>query len=130
MSTASNTQANAAAPLLEVTDLVRHYDLPREKLFSPPAQVKALNGVSFSVQPGRSMGIVGESGSGKSTIARLVMALDKPTSGSVKLQGRDLHTLPREDLRAARRDLQMGFQDPYGSLDPRQTVARIVAEPL
>ncbi|MES2530242.1 MAG: ATP-binding cassette domain-containing protein, partial [Pseudomonadota bacterium] len=130
MSAASNTTAAAAAPLLEVTDLVRHYDLPREKLFSPPAQVKALNGVSFSVQPGRSMGIVGESGSGKSTIARLVMALDKPTSGSVKLQGRDLHKLSREDLRAARRDLQMVFQDPYGSLDPRQTVARIVAEPL
>jgi len=126
----SSAPATAAAPLLEVTDLVRHYDLPREKLFSPPPTVKALNGVSFSVQPGRSMGIVGESGSGKSTIARLVMALDKPTSGSVKLQGRDLHMLPREDLRAARRDLQMVFQDPYGSLDPRQTVARIVAEPL
>ncbi|MEJ8824606.1 ATP-binding cassette domain-containing protein [Variovorax humicola] len=117
-------------PLLEVTDLVRHYELPREKLFGPPPLVKALNGVSFSVPPGRSMGIVGESGSGKSTIARLVMALDRPTSGSVKLEGRDLHTLPREQLRAARRDVQMVFQDPYGSLDPRQTVARIVAEPL
>ena len=130
MSAVISPPATNAAPLLEVTDLVRHYDLPREKLFSPPPTVKALNGVSFSVQPGRSMGIVGESGSGKSTIARLVMALDKPTSGSVKLQGRDLHTLSREDLRAARRDLQMVFQDPYGSLDPRQTVARIVAEPL
>jgi len=73
---------------------------------------------------------VGESGSGKSTIARLVMALDQPTSGSVKLLGRDLHRLPREELRLARRDVQMVFQDPYGSLDPRQTVERIVAEPL
>ncbi|MET0540232.1 MAG: ATP-binding cassette domain-containing protein [Variovorax sp.] len=117
-------------PLLEVTDLVRHYELPREKLFGPPPTVKALNGVSFSVQPGRSMGIVGESGSGKSTIARLVMALDRPTSGRVRLEGRDLHALPRQELRAARRDVQMVFQDPYGSLDPRQTVARIVAEPL
>ncbi|RZI77700.1 MAG: ATP-binding cassette domain-containing protein [Variovorax sp.] len=119
-----------SAPLLEVTDLVRHYELPREKLFGAPPLVKALNGVSFSVEPGRSMGIVGESGSGKSTIARLVMALDRPTSGSVKLEGRDLHTLPRAELRTARRDVQMVFQDPYGSLDPRQTVARIVAEPL
>ena len=117
-------------PLLEVTDLVRHYALPREKLFGPPPLVKALNGVSFSVAAGRSLGIVGESGSGKSTIARLVMALDTPTSGSVRMLGRDLHRLPKGELRAARRDFQMVFQDPYGSLDPRQTVARIVAEPL
>jgi peptide/nickel transport system ATP-binding protein len=117
-------------PLLEVTDLVRHYTLPREKLLAPPPQVKALNGVSFRIEAGRSLGIVGESGSGKSTIARLVMALDAPTSGSVKLLGRDLHQLPRAELRAARRDVQMVFQDPYGSLDPRQKVARIVAEPL
>ena len=67
-------------PLLEVTDLVRHYALPREKLFGPPPQVKALNGVSFRVEAGKSLGIVGESGSGKSTIARLVMALDRPTA--------------------------------------------------
>jgi ABC-type oligopeptide transport system ATPase subunit len=117
-------------PLLEVTDLVRHYALPREKLFGPPPTVKALNGVSFNVKAGRSLGIVGESGSGKSTIARLVMALDTPTSGSVRMLGRDLHQLPRSELRVARRDFQMVFQDPYGSLDPRQTVARIVAEPL
>ena len=119
-----------AAPLLQVTDLVRHYPMPRDSLFGPVPLVKALNGVSFEVQAGRSLGIVGESGSGKSTIARLVMALDRPTSGSVKLLGRDLHAIPAADLRTARRDLQMVFQDPYGSLDPRQTVARIVAEPL
>jgi len=119
-----------ASPLLQVTDLVRHYALPREKLFGPPPTVKALNGVSFEVRAGKSVGIVGESGSGKSTIARLVMALDTPTSGSVRLEGRDLHTLSKAELRTARRDFQMVFQDPYGSLDPRQTVARIVAEPL
>jgi peptide/nickel transport system ATP-binding protein len=113
-----------------VRNLVRHYALPREKLLAAPTEVRALNGVSFSVQPGRSLGIVGESGSGKSTIARLVMALDVPTSGSVRLLGRELQALGRAELRAARRDLQMVFQDPYGSLDPRQTVARIVAEPL
>ncbi|HEY2257743.1 MAG TPA: ATP-binding cassette domain-containing protein [Variovorax sp.] len=119
-----------SAALLEVTDLVRHYQLPREQLFGPPPMVKALNGVSFSIRPGQSLGIVGESGSGKSTIARLVMALDRPTSGRVKLLGQDLHRLPKDSLRAARRELQMVFQDPYGSLDPRRTVARIVAEPL
>jgi peptide/nickel transport system ATP-binding protein len=116
--------------LLEVDKLVREYTLPREKLTQPPGKVHALNGVSFTIEAGRSLGIVGESGSGKSTLARLVMALDKPTSGSVKLLGRDLHALPREELRAARRDFQMVFQDPYGSLDPRQTIARIVGEPL
>lgn len=124
------SQPTSNQPLLEVTDLVRHYALPREKLFGPPPTVKALNGVSFKVAAGRSLGIVGESGSGKSTIARLVMALDTPTSGSVRMLGRDLHQLPRSELRVARRDFQMVFQDPYGSLDPRQTVARIVAEPL
>jgi ABC-type glutathione transport system ATPase component len=122
--------ADAAPPLLEVRDLVRHYTLPRESLFGAPPVVRALNGVSFQIEPGRSLGIVGESGSGKSTIARLVMALDKPTSGSIRLLGRDLNALAADELRAARRDVQMVFQDPYGSLDPRQTVARIVAEPL
>ncbi|MDH4376129.1 MAG: ATP-binding cassette domain-containing protein [Ramlibacter sp.] len=117
-------------PLLQVENLVRHYPLPRERLLQPPPVVQALRGVSFTLQAGRSLGIVGESGSGKSTLARLVMALDQPTAGRVLLDGRDLHTLPRETLRRARRDFQMVFQDPYGSLDPRQTVARIVTEPL
>jgi peptide/nickel transport system ATP-binding protein len=117
-------------PLLQVDHLVREYALPRETLWGTPAKVRALDGVSFAIEAGRSLGIVGESGSGKSTLARLVMALDQPTSGSVRLLGRDLHALPREALRQARRDIQMVFQDPYGSLDPRQTIARIVAEPL
>jgi ABC-type glutathione transport system ATPase component len=118
------------APLLEVHGLVREYAMPREKLFGPVPRVHALNGVSFTIEAGRSLGIVGESGSGKSTLARLVMSLDRPTAGSVKLMGRDLYALPPEELRRARRDMQMVFQDPYGSLDPRQTVARIVGEPL
>ncbi|MDB5943253.1 MAG: putative type dipeptide/oligopeptide transport system, ATP-binding component [Ramlibacter sp.] len=121
---------NAGAPLLQVENLVRHYAMPREKLFGPVPKVHALNGVSFTIRAGRSLGIVGESGSGKSTLARLVMALDRPTSGTVRMMGRDLHALPAEELRQARRDFQMVFQDPYGSLDPRQTVERIVAEPL
>ena len=118
------------APLLQVENLHKAYTLPREKLLQAPGQVHALNGVSFTIEAGRSLGIVGESGSGKSTLARLVMALDAPTAGRVELLGRDLHTLPREELRRARRDFQMVFQDPYGSLDPRQTVQRIVCEPL
>ena len=117
-------------PLLQVQNLVRDYTLPRAHLFRPPGKVHALNGVSFELAAGRSLGIVGESGSGKSTLARLVMALDTPTAGSVHLLGRNLHQLPPAALRHARRDFQMVFQDPYGSLDPRQTVERIVTEPL
>jgi ABC-type glutathione transport system ATPase component len=119
-----------SAPLLEVENLTKDYVLPRERLLQAPGKVHALKGVSFTIQAGRSLGIVGESGSGKSTLARLVMALDQPTSGQVRMLGRDLHALPREELRSARRDFQMVFQDPYGSLDPRQPVERIVAEPL
>jgi len=117
-------------PLLQVKDLVREYQMPRDKLFGPPPTVKALNGVSFTLEAGRSLGIVGESGSGKSTLARLVMALEPPSAGTVLLDGRDLHALAAPALRQARRDFQMVFQDPYGSLDPRMTVERIVSEPL
>ena len=117
-------------PLLRVQHLVREYTLPRESLWRPPATVKALQGVSFEIQAGRSLGIVGESGSGKSTLARLVMALDQPTAGTVELEGQNLHTLSPAALRQARQHFQMVFQDPYGSLDPRQTVERIVTEPL
>ena len=118
------------APLLDLHELVRHYALPREKPWGPTPMVHALNGVSLQITAGQSFGLVGESGCGKSTLARLVMALDRPTSGRVQLLGQDLHALDHEQLRLARRDFQMVFQDPYGSLDPRQNVARIVAEPL
>src|SRR5205823_7307012 len=101
-----------------------------ERLRGPVPQVHALNGVSFSIAAGRSLGIVGESGSGKSTLARLVMALDRPTAGRVLMQGRDVHALSASELRHARREFQMVFQDPYGSLDPRQAIERIVTEPL
>ena len=116
--------------LLVVENLTKRYTLPRESLFQPAPVVEALHGVSFTVQAGRSLGIVGESGSGKSTLARQVMALEAPSEGRVTLLGRDLHALSPTDLREARRDFQMVFQDPYGSLDPRQRVGRIVAEPL
>ena len=125
-----STHDPQASALLQVNDLTRSYDLPRSSLFGPREQVHALRGVSLRLQAGRSLGIVGESGSGKSTLARLVMALDKPTSGSVELLGQNLHQLTPTELRKARRNFQMVFQDPYGSLDPRQSVERIITEPL
>jgi ABC-type oligopeptide transport system ATPase subunit len=118
------------APLLRVNHIFKHYALPRERLFTPSATVQALRGVSLEVRAGCNVGIVGESGSGKSTLARLVMALEAPSSGSIQLLGLDIHKINAIKLRESRRDFQMVFQDPYGSLDPRQTVARIVAEPL
>jgi peptide/nickel transport system ATP-binding protein len=118
------------APLLEVQDLVKHYRLPRERLWSPAPLVHALQGLSFSLGAGRSLGVVGESGSGKSTLARLVMALEPPSAGRVWLDGQDLNALAPGALRAAREKLQMVFQDPYGSLDPRRTILQTVAEPL
>jgi peptide/nickel transport system ATP-binding protein len=117
-------------PLLQVESVVKRYALPRAHPFAPHPTVTALDDVSLALQPGRSLGIVGESGSGKSTLARLAMALEAPTAGRVLFEGRDLNALAPAQLRAARRGFQMVFQDPYGSLDPRMTVARAVAEPL
>ncbi len=115
--------------LLELRQVTRSYTLPRDSLLHPPAVVQALKDVSLAVTAGRSLGIVGESGSGKSTMARLAMALERPTSGQVLFEGRDVHALSPAALRHARRDFQMVFQDPYGSLDPRRPVWRTVAEP-
>lgn len=122
--------AATTPPVVETSGLKRHYTLPRESLFRAPDVVKAVDGVDFAIQRGRSFGVVGESGSGKSTLARLIMALETPTEGSVRINGVDLNGLPPSELQAMRRDFQMVFQDPYGSLDPRHKVGRIVAEPL
>jgi peptide/nickel transport system ATP-binding protein len=116
--------------LLDVQHLSQQYALPKPSLFAKAGHIQALNDVSFQLAAGKSMGIVGESGSGKSTLARLVMALEKPTQGRVLFKGQDLNALPQDALRRARSDFQMVFQDPYGSLDPRQKVLRIVSEPL
>src|SRR5271166_2127115 len=118
------------APLLEIVSLVKAYRLPRASLFAPHGRRPALAGVSFSIFAGHSFGIVGESGSGKSTLARIALALDRPDSGSVSLEGRLLFEIGRSELRALRAHMQMIFQDPYGSLDPRQRAEKIVAEPL
>jgi peptide/nickel transport system ATP-binding protein len=117
-------------PLLEVSSLVKTYRSPGVGPFARKNARPALAGISFSIEKGRSFGIVGESGSGKSTLARIALALDRPDSGTVRLDGRSLFEMPRRDLRAARAHMQMIFQDPYGSLDPRQRVEKIVAEPL
>jgi peptide/nickel transport system ATP-binding protein len=117
-------------PLLQLRDLTRRYALPRERLLRAAPVVQALGGVSLQMHSGRSLGLVGESGSGKSTLARLVLALERPSSGDVLFMGRDLNRMSPAELQAARRDFQMVFQDPYGSLDPRQRIGRIVAEPL
>ncbi len=116
--------------LLTVSDLVRDYPLPRRRLLEPARHFRALHGVSLQVPAGTSVGVVGESGCGKSTLARCVMALEPPTSGTVVFAGEAIYSLPPTQLRRLRRDFQMVFQDPYGSLDPRYRIERIVAEPL
>ncbi|MEC9346199.1 MAG: ATP-binding cassette domain-containing protein [Pseudomonadota bacterium] len=116
--------------LLQLENVVRHYRLPRTHLFRTPPVIRAVDGVSLSVAPGETLGVVGESGSGKSTLARLAMALERPDAGRVRFNGEDLAALSADDLRTRRRQFQMVFQDPFGSLDPRMTVRRIVAEPL
>jgi len=121
---------NLARFVLDVVGLTKHYVLPRESLFDKAHTVEAVHRVSFRIRPGRSLGLVGESGCGKSTLARLVTGLENPTSGSVHIAGFDIHQISKNALRKLRTDFQIVFQDPFGSLDPRHTIGRIVAEPL
>jgi oligopeptide/dipeptide ABC transporter ATP-binding protein len=117
-----------AQPILDIRRLTRDYaDL---SLLSKGPANRALDDLSMTVEKGTIHGIVGESGCGKSTLARIVMALDRPTSGKVIFEGEDLFHLGERELRRKRRDFQMVFQDPFGSLDPRHHVGRIIAEPL
>ncbi|MCA1830943.1 MAG: ABC transporter ATP-binding protein [Actinobacteria bacterium] len=117
--------------LLRVTDLVKHFPIRQGILFQKQvASVKAVDGISFELPEGQTLGLVGESGCGKSTTARLVMRLLQPTSGSLEFEGRDITTMKGQDLRGVRREMQMIFQDPYASLNPRMTVRDIIAEPM
>jgi oligopeptide transport system ATP-binding protein len=115
--------------LLEAVDLVKHFPVQSGPLRRSGARVRAVDGVSLEVRRGETLGIVGESGCGKSTLARLLVRLHEPTSGTVHFDGVDLTRLSRRDLRSRRRDLQMIFQDPYASLNPRKRVAQIVGDP-
>ena len=118
-------------PLLEVNDLHKHFPIREGLLIERKVgEVRAVDGVSFDVHPGETLGLVGESGSGKSTTGYCILQLIKPTSGSIKFEGTELTKLGREDLRRMRREMQIVFQDPYSSLDPRMTVGDIVGEPL
>jgi oligopeptide transport system ATP-binding protein len=119
------------APLLEVRDLVKHFALMRGVLVSRKVgAVKAVDGVSFTLQPGETLGLVGESGCGKSTTGRAILQLHRPTSGEVVFRGIELTRLADAPLRRMRRHMQMIFQDPYASLNPKMTVGDIVAEPM
>jgi oligopeptide transport system ATP-binding protein len=122
-----NSNNNA---LIHVENLVKHFPITRGFLQKQVGAVRAVDDVSFSIKRGETLGLVGESGCGKSTTGRCILQLHRPTSGKVEFDGVDLVTLNREDLRHTRRKMQMIFQDPYASLNPRMTVGDIVGEPL
>jgi oligopeptide transport system ATP-binding protein len=118
-------------PLLEVTDLVKHFPIKSGILIDRTVdQVRAVDGISFSIPRGETLGLVGESGSGKSTACRAILQLMKPTSGSVRFEGQEIAGLSRRKMRPLRREMQMIFQDPYASLNPRKRVGQIVGDPL
>lgn len=119
-------------PLLQVRDVQTHFDIKQEGAFfwQKSATLKAVNGVSFDLHAGETLGVVGESGCGKSTLARTIIGLVKAKSGSIKFEGEELVGLSEKAMRLKRKDIQMIFQDPLASLNPRMTVGDIIAEPL
>lgn len=121
---------DAARPLLSVENVVRDYAGRRTSLFSRPEPFRAVDGVSFSIRAGQSVALVGRSGCGKSTLARMILALDRPTQGAIRLNGAEVSAMSETELKPHRRDMQVVFQDPYGSFNPRHKVERLVAEPL
>ncbi len=117
--------------LLEVRNLVKYFPITKGFIFQRQVgAVKAVDDVSFNIRPGETLGLVGESGCGKTTTGRVILRLMEPTSGEAYFEGRNIFTLSKEDLRRMRRDMQIIFQDPYSSLNPRMTVGDIVGEPL
>ncbi|WP_027061572.1 ABC transporter ATP-binding protein [Mesorhizobium loti] len=120
----------SAKPLLEVEGVTRDYPGRRTSLFQRAPAIRAVDDVSLSMAPGQSVALVGRSGCGKSTLARMILALDRPSSGTIRFRGETITGKSEAELKPARRDMQVVFQDPYGSFDPRQKVERLVAEPL
>jgi oligopeptide/dipeptide ABC transporter ATP-binding protein len=132
---ANSTPSDAAAsdnapPVLEVTDLKKHFPVRKGILARTVGQVYAVDGISFTIGAGETLGLVGESGCGKSTAGRTVLRLIEPTSGSIKISGTDITHLGKEELRTYRRQMQIIFQDPFSSLNPRKSAGRIVGELL
>ncbi|TKD22594.1 MAG: ABC transporter ATP-binding protein, partial [Mesorhizobium sp.] len=124
------TLLQGAKPLLQVDSVTRDYPGRRPSLLKRAAPIRAVDDVSFSIDPGQSVALVGRSGCGKSTLARMILALDGPTSGTIRFRGEVITGKSEAELKPARRDMQVVFQDPYGSFDPRQKVEKLVAEPL
>ncbi len=117
--------------MLRVENLVKHFPITQGVLFQRQVgAVQAVDGITFELQKGETLGLVGESGCGKSTTGRLIIGLEQPTSGRVLWEGRDISTLSRDEVNVFRRDVQMIFQDPYSSLNPRLKVGEIIAEPM
>lgn len=116
--------------LLEVKDLKKHFPIRRGFLRRRAGAVRAVDGISLQVMAGETLGVVGESGCGKPTMGRSILRLVEPTSGSLKFQNRDVMAMNKSELRAARREMQIVFQDPYASLNPRYTVAQTLSEPM
>ena len=117
-------------PLLKVSNLEKKFPIQRGMFKHTVGQIHAVDGISFEIAPGETLGLVGESGCGKSTTARLILRLLDPTAGEIFFDGKEIHAMSREEIRAVRKDMQIVFQDPYASLNPRMTVRQIVAEPL
>ncbi len=119
-----------STPLLKVSNLEKKFPIQRGLLKRTVGQIHAVDGISLEINPGETLGLVGESGCGKSTTARLILRLLDPTAGEIYFDGKEIHSMSREEIRKIRKDMQIVFQDPYASLNPRMTVRQIVAEPL